>query len=69
MRTKSFKTLGQKIKKLRKKRNLAQVELAVIIKVSPSYIGAIEQGVRYPSLKVLEKLARALKVPAKELFD
>lgn len=69
MRTKSFKTLGQKIKKLRKQRRLTQVELAVIVNVSPGYIGSIEQGIRYPSLKVLEKLARALKIPAKELFD
>ena len=68
MRTRSFKDLGQKIKKLRRKRNLTQVELAVIINVSPSYIGSIEQGIRYPSLKVLEKLSRALKIPARELF-
>lgn len=68
MKKTGFKALGQEIKKLRKKRDLTQVELAVIINVSPSYIGSIEQAVRYPSLKVLEKIARALKISPKDLL-
>jgi len=68
MRKGSVKALGAKIKKYRKLRGLSQVELAVIISLSPGYIGSIEQGIRYPSLKTLEKLARALKVPVNELF-
>lgn len=68
MRQSSSKVLGQRIKILREKRKLFQVDLAAMINISASYVGSIEQGVRRPSLKVLEKLAKALKVPLKELF-
>ena len=61
--------LGQKIKKLRKERGLTQVELAVIVNISPVYLGFIENGRRRPSLRTLERLARALKVSAKDLLS
>lgn len=61
-------SLGQKIKKLRNKKNLTQVELAVIVNISPVYLGFIENGRRRPSLKTLEKLARALKVKSRDLI-
>ena len=60
--------LGQKIQKLRKDRNLTQVELAVIVDISPVYLGFIENGRRRPSLKTLDRLAKALKVGAKDLL-
>ncbi len=68
MGKKNLKALGNRIKQLREKRGLIQAELAVIVSVSTGYIGSIEQGLRYPSLRLLEKLARALKVPLKELL-
>lgn len=58
---------GQKIKKLREERKLSQVELAVIANISPVYVGFIENGRRRPSLKTLERLARALKVTVRDL--
>lgn len=61
--------LGQKIKRLRKDRGLTQIELAVIVDISPVYLGFIENSRRQPSLKTLEKLARALKVKASELIS
>lgn len=68
MRRKGLKALGQKIKKLRKDRNLLQVDLAVRVGISPSYVGAIEQGLRHPSLKVLEKIAKHLKVSLSDIL-
>lgn len=65
---KGIKSLGQKIKKLRKERGLLQVDLAVRTGVSTGYIGSIEQGIRYPSLEVLQKIARVLKNPLSELL-
>lgn len=62
------KSLGEKVKYYRNQRNLYQVELADIIGVSTGYIGAIEQGVRSPSLKLLKKVAKALKVSPKDLL-
>lgn len=61
-------SLGQKIKKLRNERSLTQVELAVIVNISPVYLGFIENSRRRPSLKTLEKLARALKVKPRDLI-
>ncbi len=60
--------LGQKIKKLREAKELTQVELAVIVNISPVYVGFIENGRRRPSLRTLERLARALKVSMKDLL-
>lgn len=63
-----IKVLGQRIKKLRKERGFLQVDLAVRTGISTGYIGSIEQGLRYPSLKVLQKIAKALKISVSELL-
>lgn len=68
MRKTYLEVLGQRIKKLRKSKKLTQVELAVAIRLSPSYIGAIEQGTRRPSLKTLKKLAKILGVKSSDLL-
>lgn len=62
------KLLGEKVKFYREDRKLYQVELADIVGISTGYIGSIEQGVRSPSLKVLKKIAKALKVSPKDLL-
>lgn len=62
-------TLGQRIKKFRKERELTQVELAVIVNISPVYLGFIENNRRRPSLRTLERLAKALKVKPSELIS
>ena len=61
--------LGKKIQKLRKALGYSQEELAEAIKISRTHMGHIGQGRKTPSLKVLEKLSRALKVPLSELFS
>lgn len=62
------KGLGERIKFYREQRQLYQVELADIVGVSTGYIGSIEQGIRTPSLKLLKKIAKALKVSPKDLL-
>ena len=62
------KSLGEKVQFYRKQRKLYQVELADITGVSTGYIGSIEQGIRSPSLKLLKKIARALKISPKDLL-
>ena len=44
MRKKELEALGQRVKKMRKPKKLSQVDLAVAIGLSPTYIGAIKQG-------------------------
>lgn len=64
----NLKTLGQRVKKQRRQNELLQVDLAVRVGVSSGYIGSIEQGLRYPSLKVLQKIAKTLKISLSELL-
>ena len=60
--------LGKNVRKFRKRASLTQEQLAYKVRVSPTYIGFIEQAQRNPSLKTLDKIARALKVSSKDLL-
>ena len=60
--------LGNRIKKLRKSLGYTQEELAEKINISRTHMGHIEQGRKSPSIKIMEKLARALKVKVSNLF-
>lgn len=62
------KALGKKVQRLRKSANLTQEQLAEKINISRAYMGYIEQGRNSPSLEILEKIARALKVRMSDLF-
>lgn len=62
------KVIGKKIKKIRKNVGLTQEELAEKVRISRAYMGYIEQGRNAPSLEVLEKIAKALKVNAGDLL-
>lgn len=53
---------------MRKLAGLTQEELAEKVNVSRAYIGYIEQARNTPSLELLEKIAKALRVDIKELF-
>ena len=56
------------IKKYRSRRKYSQMKLAELCDVSPSYIGEIEIGRKYPSVKTLEKIVKALDVKPYKLF-
>ena len=60
--------LGQNIKRLREKMGWTQEELAEKADLHISYIGQIERGLRYPSLKVLFKIADALEGRVVDIF-
>lgn len=62
------KILGKRIQKVRKSTGLTQEELAEKVNVSRAYIGYIEQARNTPSLELLQKIARALRIDIKELF-
>lgn len=65
----SFQGLGARIRAERKARQLSLVELSRAAKVSVAMISQIETGQVTPSLKTLEKLRLALKVPLGSLFS
>ena len=54
--------IGDKIRELREKRKLTQIELAKLAGISNTYLSDIERGRVNPSLKTLDKLARALGI-------
>ena len=61
--------VSENIKSLRKKLGWSQEFLAERTGVSAPYITQIEVGKRTPSLDIVEKLALALGVEYKTLFD
>ncbi len=61
--------LGQNIKKFREKKALTQDELSEKADIHISYVGQIERGLRYPSLKILFRIADALEVKITDLFE
>jgi len=66
----SFKQhLGQRILALRKEARMTQSELAEAAGVGNEYISKIERGLGSPSLETLVKIAQALQVETKMLFD
>ncbi len=63
------KKFGQKIVFLRKNANLTQDELAFKVNISPSYLSAIERGVTDTTISTAKRLAKALNINIKELFE
>lgn len=66
--TKLPKSLGNKVQRRRKALKLTQEDLAEKTGISGVYMGYIEQGRYAPSLKILEKIAKALKTSISDLF-
>lgn len=56
------KVLGKKIQKARNVTGMTQEELADKVGISRAYMGYIEQGRNAPSLEVLNKIARILRI-------
>ncbi len=62
------KQLGMRIKYLRKLKRMSQEDLALEAEVNKNYLSDLERGERNPTLKILEKIARALDINLQELF-
>ena len=62
--------IGHRVWEIRQERGLTQKELAEKLKASVQYIGRLERGAeRNLQLNTLLKLATALDVQTRELFD
>ena len=64
-----LKEFGLKIRKLRKEKGISQEELAEKAGVHRTYIGMIERAEKNIALLNIEKIAIALKVNLKDLFN
>jgi transcriptional regulator with XRE-family HTH domain len=60
--------IGMNIKRTRKKLGLKQVEVAVDAGLNTSYYGKIERGLINPSLKILYRIIKALKVSSSDIL-
>jgi len=60
--------LGRRIRSLRKAKGLTQQQLGEQADLNYKYLGAVERGEENPSVKVLERIATALKVELIDLF-
>lgn len=61
--------LGKKIKSIRKKQKMTQLDVAVRADMEENAFQRIESARTNPSVKTLLKVAKALDVSVKELFD
>ena len=60
--------LARNLKEKRMKRGISQLKLANLCDISQSFIGEIEAGRKYPSLKTLELIANRLQVEPYQLL-
>jgi transcriptional regulator with XRE-family HTH domain len=60
---------GEKVRALRKERKLSQEELSFKAELHRTYIGMIERAEKNITLVNIEKIAKALNVELKELFN
>ena len=61
--------VGLNVRNLRNSRGLSQEQLALVAEVDRSYISEIELAKNSASIDVLERIADALGVDPKELFN
>ncbi len=60
--------IGDRLRKLRKDKDLSQGEIEKRTGLLRSYISRVENGHTVPSIETLEKLAAALEIPLYMLF-
>lgn len=60
---------GRRVRELRTQKGLSQEALALACDLDRTYIGGIERGERNVSLVNIQKIATALGVPVREMFQ
>ena len=56
------------MKKFRKREKISQMKLAELCNTSPTYIGEIEVGKKFPSISMIEKIAAILRIEPYQFF-
>jgi HTH-type transcriptional regulator, competence development regulator len=60
---------ARRLKRLRAERDLSQLELARRAKMSRTYLARVELGQQSPTLDIIERLAKALRVRPSALIE
>ena len=63
------KVLAINLKFYRKTLGLSQAKLAEMVDITDNYIALIETGKRFPSINMLERIAKVLKCDTLDLFS
>lgn len=66
--TDTTKRIGKRLKRIRLEKGLTQVELAQKANMNANYYAKIERGEIKPAPEIYEKIAKALKVTAADIF-
>jgi len=61
--------VGWNVRRIRVSKGISQERLAFDASVDRSYLGGMERGEHNPTVDVLERIAKILAVPLKELFS
>jgi transcriptional regulator with XRE-family HTH domain len=61
--------VGANVRQIREGQGISQEELADRAGIHRTYISGVERGIRNPTVTVLEKIAKALKVKAAILLE
>ena len=61
--------LGKNVRRLRLAKGWSQEDYADRVGIHRTYVSDIERGRRNPTITVVEKLAKPLKVSVRELLD
>ena len=62
-----YKRLGERIFLERKRKSMSQEQLSFLSDIDRTYIARIEGGKANPSMKILRKISRVLKVKVNRL--
>jgi len=63
-----YQRLGLRVKTIRKMKDMSQEDLSAHAQIDRTYLARIERGRANPSLRILHKLARAMKMPLSVVF-
>lgn len=61
--------VGRRVRRLRTERGISQIALADQAELTRSNLSRIENGRAEPGIRTLERIARALNVDVRDLFD
>ncbi|MBI3366362.1 helix-turn-helix transcriptional regulator [Candidatus Roizmanbacteria bacterium] len=63
-----YQRLGERIIIARNKKKLSQEQVALLSDVDRTYLARIEEGKANPSIKILSKIARILRIRLNQLL-
>jgi transcriptional regulator with XRE-family HTH domain len=60
---------GKRLRALRRKRDFTQERFAEIAEISVDFLSLVERGINGPSFDTLDRMAKALRLQVRDLFE